>query len=44
VFEDFREVDCEEYTHRFLWCCYALAWGIEKYDAAKQPVDEAVPA
>lgn len=36
VFDDFWEVDCEEYTFRFLWCCCALAWGIEKYDAAKQ--------
>ena len=34
----------EEYTFRFLWCCYALAWGIEQYDAAKQPATEAVPA
>lgn len=33
-----------DYTFRFLWCCYALAWGIEKYDAAKQPAAKAVPA
>ena len=44
VFEDFFEVDCSEYTHRFLWCCFALAWGIEKYDVAKLPAAEAVPA
>jgi hypothetical protein len=44
VFDDFYEVDCDEYTHRFRWCCYALAWGIEKYDATKQPAAEAVPA
>lgn len=44
VFPDFYEVDSEDYSHRFLWCCYALAWGIEKYDAAKQPAAEAVPA
>jgi hypothetical protein len=24
-----------EYTHRFYWCCYALAWGIEQYDLFK---------
>lgn len=42
VFDDFWEVDCEEYTLRFLWCCYALAWGITLYDAAKQAA-EAVP-
>jgi hypothetical protein len=27
----------KEYTHRFYWCCYALAWGIEKYDATPRP-------
>ncbi|TFW15916.1 hypothetical protein [Duganella callida] len=43
VFNDFWEVDCEEYTFRFLWCCYALAWGIEQYDKVKQAA-EAVPA
>lgn len=32
IFEDFHEVDVTEYTHRFLWCCYAMAWGIQKYD------------
>ena len=31
-FQDFFECDCTRYTHRFLWCCYALAWGIKKYD------------
>ena len=25
----------KEYTFRFLWCCYALAWGIQQYDTAK---------
>lgn len=33
-FSDFWEVDNTEYTHRFVWCCYALAWGIEQYDKA----------
>ena len=31
-FQDFFECDCTRYTHRFMWCCYALAWGIKKYD------------
>jgi len=31
-FEDFYEIDTEEYTHYFIWCCYALAWGIAEYD------------
>lgn len=43
-FDDLFEHDFTEYTHSIVWCCYALAWGIEKYDAAKQPVAEAVPA
>ncbi|ROT45045.1 hypothetical protein [Pusillimonas sp. NJUB218] len=34
-FTDFWEVDCTEYTHRFMWCCYALAWGIQQYDESK---------
>ncbi|MCY0910904.1 hypothetical protein [Massilia antarctica] len=34
----------KEYTFRFVWCCYALAWGIEQYDAAKQAGAEPVPA
>lgn len=43
-FDDLFEHDFTEYTHSIIWCCYALAWGIEKYDAAKQPAAEAVPA
>jgi hypothetical protein len=27
--------DFTEYTFRFLWCCYALAWGIQRYDAER---------
>jgi len=34
-FEDFWECDNKEYTFRFLWCCYAISWGIKKYDEAK---------
>lgn len=34
-FQDFWEVDAEEYSHRFVWCCYALAWGVAKYDQTK---------
>ena len=43
-FTDFWEVDTKEYTPHFLGCCYALAWGIEQYDAAKRLAAEAVPA
>ncbi|WP_295756091.1 hypothetical protein [Undibacterium sp.] len=39
IFTDFWEVDSDEYSHRFLWCCYALAWGVEQYDIAKLSVE-----
>jgi hypothetical protein len=32
TFRDFWERNLKEYTHRFMWCCYALAWGIKQYD------------
>lgn len=34
IFTDF-EHDTSEYSLRFIWCCYALAWGIQKYDETK---------
>ena len=36
-FQDFWETNVEEYSGRFMWCCYALAWGIQQYDDAKEP-------
>ena len=32
---DFWEANCTEYTYRYIWCCYALVWGIRQYDASK---------
>ena len=33
---DFDDMpQCKVYTSRFLWCCYAIAWGIGQYDAHK---------
>jgi hypothetical protein len=37
-FHDAWEWGCEEYTFRYIWCCYALAWAIRTYDASKQEV------
>lgn len=34
-FQDFYEVDNTEYTFHFIWCAYAIAWGIKRYDEAK---------
>lgn len=35
-FQDFSEHSVDDYSCRFMWCCYALAWGVEKYDESKQ--------
>lgn len=34
--QDLWDYGFREFTHRFLWCCYALSWGIQKYDEVKQ--------
>jgi len=33
-FDDFFECNVTEYTHSFVWCCHAIAWGIQVYDEA----------
>lgn len=35
-FDDFFEHSVDEYSLRFLWCCYAIAWGIQKYYTGKK--------
>lgn len=35
------EWNCREYTFHFVWCCYAIAWGIKTYDAAKAAISRA---
>jgi len=30
--QDFWDHDFTDYTYHFIWCCYALAWGIQQYD------------
>lgn len=35
-FYDFHEYDLREYTYRFIFCCYALALGIKRYDETKR--------
>ena len=37
-FTDFWEVNHDEYTHRFQWCCFALVWGIKQYDEVRAAV------
>lgn len=43
-FQDFHEYNVESYSYRFMWCCYALAWGIQTYDDAKALQVEGVAA
>lgn len=40
-FDDPWEMDTEDWTPHFVWCCLAIQWGIGQYDAAKQPVTAA---
>jgi hypothetical protein len=40
-FSDIGEYDFSQYSFRFVWCCYALAWGIQKYDESKVATAEA---
>jgi hypothetical protein len=41
-FEYLEDIDPTEFTHQFVWCCYALSWGIERYEVTKR--DKAVVA
>jgi hypothetical protein len=41
VFQDFWECRCDAFTWHYVWCCYAIAWGIKQYDAAKAAVEAA---
>lgn len=34
-FDDLWDHNFERFTYHFVWCCYALAWGVQKYDDAK---------
>jgi hypothetical protein len=34
-FSDLWDHDFRSYAHSFVWACYAIAWGIQQYDAAK---------
>ncbi len=35
---DVWEISGLEYTYCFLWCCYAIAWGIWEYDKMKKAI------
>jgi hypothetical protein len=35
LLDEFHDCHIEAYTYDFIWCLYAIAWGIQQYDAAK---------
>ncbi|MDO8416259.1 MAG: hypothetical protein Q7S87_08625 [Agitococcus sp.] len=35
-FNEVDDLDPREFTHHFVWCCFALAWSIEKYTQSKE--------
>jgi hypothetical protein len=39
VFTDFFEHDLTKFTYHYIWCCYAIVWGIMQYDQAKTSVE-----
>lgn len=47
-FDGFRfqdwERDCKVWSHRFLWCCHALRWGIARYDEHRAAIAAATGA
>lgn len=40
-FDDIFEYTLTEYTHHFIWCCYAIAWGVQQYDLANAQAEAA---
>jgi hypothetical protein len=34
-FEEFFHTNLRSYTFRYIWCCYAMVWGIDQYDRAR---------
>lgn len=34
--DDLWECNFKRFTHRYVWCCYALIWAIKQYDKAKE--------
>jgi hypothetical protein len=35
-FTDLWDHHFKRYSYRFIWCCYAIAWGIQQYDKVKE--------
>lgn len=43
-FTDSWEWGLMDYTYHFIWCCYAIRWGVEKYRASIPAVAEMAAA
>lgn len=39
--DDFWEVTTESYTYHFIWCCYAIVWAIQQFDAHVEALEAA---
>lgn len=42
TFGDFWDHNLMDFTYRFLWCCHAIQWAIQQYDAARAPISLAL--
>lgn len=42
--DDAWEWRCKEFKFHFIWCCYAIAWGIQLYDETKAAEQKALAA
>lgn len=40
-FVDFWECDFTVYTHHYIWCCYAIVWGIQEFKKLTSKTEEA---
>lgn len=43
IFRDFWEHSFHVYSYHFVWCCYAIAWGISKWDEHNSAPDAPIP-
>ena len=39
VFHDFWDVNVDDWTYSYQWCCHAIVWGIRRYDEAKGVIE-----
>jgi hypothetical protein len=37
---DLWEYDFKSYTFHYIWCLYAIVWGIRTYDLSKKTLEE----